>query len=131
MEQTGSRILDYGRTPQEWESYFSQRGISIKADTIRKKANEMGARHKLFGQVLITGEQMDQIAEDVEKCRSNHTSEEASIGHKDVSNITDGLSQNTSEKALAHLQKAARGTSSKRSRKPRAVVTSLETKRRK
>lgn len=128
-QTTGSRILDQGRTPDEWAAYLAMRGIKVQPDTIRKRANELGLRHKCFGALLITGEQFDRIMEEGAECRSSQNSGEASGRLSAASNTTAGQLPDISVLALDHLQKQAHGRGSARSKKGKSGVISWETKR--
>lgn len=120
---TGSRILDGGRTPEEWSECLSGRGIKVQPDTIRKAANELGARFTVFGSVMITAEQMDQIIEERSKCLSNQNSAGTSGKLMGASNTTAGQSPNTSGSALDHLRKQAQGTGSAHMKKGQSAAT--------
>ena len=126
---TGSCILDNGRTPEERSTYLSERGIQVQPDTIRKAANESGARFTVFGSVVITSEQMDKIIQERTTCPSG-PKDVATSGKRTVAlNTTAGQLHRTSGSALDQLRKQAHGTGSEPTRKGKSVVTSLERKR--
>jgi hypothetical protein len=126
--ETGAQILDESRTPEEWAEVFARRGMTVSARTLRTKARKLGACTVIgHGAMLITPQQLDRILEDA-KCRSNHTSEETSGGHVEKLSSMAKRSPATGVSALAHLQKQARGTGSRKKRPGKDVVTLLETR---
>jgi hypothetical protein len=121
--EIGSFVLDNGKTPAQWIELLAERGLRVSERTLRTKARQLAACHVLGGAMLITPQQIDRILEDA-ACRLPRTNETAHGGRAGRSNTTASRSPATSGKALAHLQKLARGSGSPIARRGKSAGTS-------
>ena len=125
-QHTGSKFLDYGKTPSEWAGYLRERGIEVAERTLKEKANALGLGGRIAGVMLLTGEELDVMLTEGRICRSKYTSEGKSGGSKGVLSTTDSQSPATTAAVLDHLQDKAQLNGRQRKRTGKDVVTCLE-----
>ena len=54
-------LLDTARTPAQWAAILAQRGFDVSERTLRTRANQLGACHRLGRAMIITPDQLDLI----------------------------------------------------------------------
>lgn len=106
---TLSPLLDVAKTPGEWARVLTEKGIPLSERTLREKAYLLGAYHKIGRTMIITPQQIDQIFQGEAGCRSKPTKGPIRGGCGGGSNISARQSASTTDAALAHLTKVARG----------------------
>lgn len=107
-EKTGSTVLDRGKPPSEWVAILASRGFPVSERTLREKAHRLGACHKIGRVMLITPAQIDEIIGE-KRCRLNPIAGARSGGQRAGSNISASQSRTTTDAALEHLKRQARG----------------------
>lgn len=75
-----SQILKLGKKPDQWVKIMAEQEIEISERTLRDRANETGAYHRVGRTMLITPAQIDIIFGRSFSCRSNSTNGAKSSG---------------------------------------------------
>jgi hypothetical protein len=123
-------ILDQGRTPEEWVEAFSKRGIKISERELRREARRLGACHSFGKALILMPEHIDRIFAEA-KCPSPSTN--ATDGGGSKAGSTGYRAANTTDKALAYLQRCRnkkQGSRSRSSKPAKSNVITLATKKR-
>jgi hypothetical protein len=116
-----ARVLEEGRTPEQWVKALAEKGFPISERSLRAKARELGAC-RLFGKTMILlPEHVDLIIAEPDKWPSKSTSERASGGERDDLLMATDMS----EEALKHLTQRSRTPKSASSKMRRAPALSL------
>lgn len=93
VRDTGSKLLDDGKTPEEWSRLFKDRGMTVSPRTLRQKARALQQCHIIgHGAMLISPQQMDCILSD----------------HVPIAKVTPHCTPGTPAKvAMEHLRRMA------------------------
>ncbi|WP_299479318.1 hypothetical protein [uncultured Roseibium sp.] len=119
------KILEAGKTPEQWAKTFAEHGIEISARTLRDKARKLSAYCGLGNAILLKPEHIDRIFEDT-PCRLKSTNEEPGFG----SEVGRTASMVTLKEASKHLIERSQPQKSRKSRGKRDNVRSLVQMRR-
>ena len=85
--QSGSKILDRGKTPGQWSQIVAAHGIELSERMIRERAHKFKACYGRGKSMIITPEQFDEILE--ASCHSNSTDAVAAVIARAPKNLSD------------------------------------------
>jgi hypothetical protein len=79
------KILDEGKTPEEWVKIFAARGVHLSARTVRAEARRLGACRILGKAMILLPEHIDRLFREPQsrmpsktaRCRPTNDLEEA------------------------------------------------------
>ena len=118
------KVLETGKTPEQWAEVFADQGIKVSPRTIREEARRLAAYCKIGNAMLLKPEHIDRIFE-AAACRLNTTDGEANGGY--VAALMETTS--TSTEASELLTKRLRKQKSASTKGKRASAPYLETMR--
>ena len=119
------KVLQTGKTPEEWASVFGERGIKVSPRTIREEARKLAAFCKIGNAMLLKPEHIDRIFE-AATCHLNTTNAGTNGGY--VAGLMETTS--TSTEASELLMKRSQKRKSANSKGKRGNARYLETMRR-
>ena len=121
------KILQHGKTPEEWVAQFAERGVQLSPRTLREKARQLNAFCSLGNAMFLKPEHIDRIFEE-SSCHLKSINEAEHGGS--VDELTAATV--TSSEALRHLKKQSQKQSSgKSSGKPNNVRSLAKMRQRK